>query len=141
MREIKFRAWDSDFGTMVYEFTKDGYIVDMQNGQLKVGSVDGNNDYFQLEVMQFTGLLDKNGKEIYEGDIIAWDFEYDFDYDGDMPIVKRSVGKAEIKDIFDAHRVNWAAQESKGCEVIGNIYENPELLEPDLSKEIKKVIK
>lgn len=61
MREIKFRAWDKENSEMTL-FTFD----DVSSGQV------GNNDQYisEMVVMQYTGLLDKNGKEIYEGDII-----------------------------------------------------------------------
>lgn len=114
------------------------YFVDElyfhEDGSFGVGFIymDGNMVSPDSEhvkgIMQYTGLKDKNGKEIYEGDIIAWDYEYDSDYDGDMPIVKRSTGKAEVKDIFDRWRIHEAATEGNGVEVIGNIYEKPELI-------------
>jgi uncharacterized phage protein (TIGR01671 family) len=69
MREIKFRAWDGNRMLKHVEFftTPQGWIWD--DNQCKVGVKD---------VMQFTGLLDKNGKEIYEGDIVETDHNVRF---------------------------------------------------------------
>jgi len=98
-REIKFRAWDSIreemyFGYDVYNPVPTGYT--------------------QLEVMQFTGLKDKNGKEIYEGDIVK-------------PL---SITGKNMVVLFNEGMFNIAAMMkfNYGFEVIGNKYENPELL-------------
>jgi len=70
----------------------------------------------------FTGLHDKNGKEIYEGDIVA----YNKDYGGDKTFeVEYKKGGFTIQNAL----IGVCKQES--LEVIGNIYENPELLEGD----------
>jgi uncharacterized phage protein (TIGR01671 family) len=72
-------------------------------------------------VMQFTGLLDKNGVEIYEGDIIRLEHWgpsiYKIDFDRGAFYIAKS-DREEVGDIKYAEK----------CEVIGNIYENPELL-------------
>ena len=135
MREIQFRAWDSKKNRM-YSAEQMG-IDELQlnpdgRGFFNASGITQRlSEYYPWIIpLQFTGLKDKNGKEIYEGDIVAWDYEYDADYDGDMPIVKRSTGKAKVKDIFDRWQINEAAREGRGVEVIGNIYENPELLTP-----------
>lgn len=103
-REIKFRIWDHFNGVMAYpaegrSFPK-GYIED---------------DAFILDQcvpLQFTGLHDKNGKEIYEGDVIEVT-------DGDDWINGTEI--VIIPDIYPIHH---------DCigEVIGNIYENGDLL-------------
>lgn len=122
-RGIRFRAWD---GKIMRYANKEQFVIRFDG---VIGSFNGETyDTVEWPIMQFTGRKDKNDVDIYEGDIIAWDYEYDADYDGDMPIVKRSTGKAPIKDIFDLYMIRRAAEEGKGCEVIGNIYQDPELL-------------
>jgi len=119
MREIKFRAWDTDIHKMVYEHSSG--ISDYSNwGILR---------YFD-EIMQYTGLKDKNGKEIYEGDIIECDkLEW---------YKKAFLSEAEIKEKPPYREVvEWDFESLSMREddyeyswtVIGNIYENPELLE------------
>ena len=74
------------------------------------------------ELMQFTGLKDKNGKEIYEGDIIGWK---------STRKVKKWTYREVVKDIREFY-ANMINERSDGAywhyEIIGNIYENPELL-------------
>ena len=124
-REIKFRAWDNDFGSMIYEFIE-GYIVSMDYGELKIGSHDGNKDYFELPVMQFTGLKDKNGKEIYEGDIIRPDngkYTYQIKY------VHAQFTTSVIEyDLRNTSYYLYTFLYHNKCEIIGNIYQNKELL-------------
>lgn len=102
-REIKFRAWIPNLGIMLDNITLYG------NG---------------LMLMQFTGLIDKNGKEIYEGDILI--------IETGKPMV---VGWSDKFVSFVLNREGWAFSHWFGescnpedCEVIGNIYDNPELL-------------
>lgn len=116
MREIKFRAWDKDEKEMLP-------LGDMiENGGVSyfIGENDLQPQYKSIVLMQFTGLKDKNGKEIYEGDIVNYLYSGDeklmvewYDYEWLLATKEKKI----ISD-FD-----W-----KECEVIGNIYENPELL-------------
>jgi len=103
MRLIKFRAWDEENKKMI--------------GPFKVGSE--LSEAWPPE-MQFTGLHDKNGREIYGGDIVRWN-------EWESECVSMNWYSCQDESIF-----GWIAGnkplDSK-CEVIGNIYENPELLE------------
>ena len=124
MREIKFRAWGRRQG-----FFMGGMILDIEEcrGQHECdycfGSYLNNPSY---EVMQYTGLKDKNGQEAYYDDIedlmncywqIIWDSTYA------VTMLKRISGEHSMKEI-----PGWNI--TKG-EVIGNIYENLELLKEE----------
>lgn len=124
-REIKFRAWD----------TREGRMFNVQTICPGIGATEddrwGDKGHYipdcRLELMQFTGLKDKNGKEIYEGDIVKRNNR-----------VKTATPDWSTKNYV----VNWDKVEAKymlndettwgmiyELEVIGNQYENPELLE------------
>ena len=127
-REIKFRVWDKK----VY---KSMFIVEgLGKTWVSFGVDDGEGGYLEqrkvedVELMQYTGLLDKNGKEIYEGDVLYKfgidDAPYEVKY-GVQPISHEWLGigfytehLGEMGNIFGGEEI----------EVIGNIYENPELL-------------
>ena len=105
-RKIKFRGWH----------TKEKYILE------DIDFLDRDD----FELMQFTGLYDKNGKEIYEGDIVS----------GVNGSINGIGMKFTMSIKWDDHRVGFNIPLFKNdynpthyYEVIGNIYENPELLE------------
>jgi len=108
MREIKFRAPDSITGQYVY-FTLN------QLGQTATCDMGLSLDLSKSE--QFTGLREKNGKEIYEGDIIKGDVILEVVFNSYSWAVK-------INSMY----YNFADCDLESCEVIGNIHENPELL-------------
>ncbi len=126
MREIKFRAWDKENKEMLEVQELD--YEDSYNGQPMVRTTM-YNDYFDTEdmiLMQYTGLKDKNGKEIYEGDIVELKAEngccnmlgkiiYD-NYDLAFELIDEEGNQEAL----------WYAEQE--LEVIGNIYDNPELL-------------
>jgi uncharacterized phage protein (TIGR01671 family) len=75
--------------------------------------------YHDSPLMQYTGIKDKNGVEIYEGDILKWNAkEWGCEFN---EVVEWDF------DLLNARKYDWA----EWCEVIGNIHENPELLEAD----------
>lgn len=137
--EIKFRAWDSKYNEMrkVFKLTFRG------------SKVVANEDDNLVEIMQYTGLKDKNGKEVYEGDILRY-----------KHIIYTDCSKTEIENIEEESFIEIIAYtkiasvvksysknikafgyniSSKEClmlelqsdeiEIVGNIFENPELLE------------
>jgi len=123
MREIKFRAWDTWESYSGQRLVKE--MVHFELGDMDEDYIIGAGTYLHKNVivMQFTGLRDKNGKEIYEGDILA------FDMKGVHPaqVVWRNGGFwVSVNDPGYEDRRIVPCPES--CEVIGNIYENPELL-------------
>lgn len=114
-REIKFRAWDKSSEYM-HSNVQSGVYEDPDEWT-EFSTVLGLE---RFEVMQYTGLKDKNGKEIFEGDIVQFDSFRDFTERYEIEYT--SYGEWGI----GVHRL---AMRFKACEVIGNIYENPELLE------------
>ncbi len=119
MREIKFRAWDKmekkwvNLTEWIIIFCFEGFHLEDAGGNEILGK--------DIELVEYTGLKDKNGKEIYEGDILR------------MQGSDSLVGSVTYdKGCFDFLE-KWI-----GCmhpvEVIGNIYENPELLKLEKEK-------
>lgn len=104
MREIKFRAWDEK--NKLYIFFDKTDILDGYGFEL----IDFSIPWSDWD--QFTGLHDKNGKEIYEGDILTW-----FDR-------KDQIWEVKWENIFSFS--SWHPVDK--CIVIGNIHENPELI-------------
>ena len=123
MREIKFRAWDKDRMVKGFELFED------------------NSAYRGAIPMQFTGLLDKNGKEIYEGDILQFSDKWEW-YRSDLFKFwlqgKTSEEKQqwieeqpyEVREVRipDCYEGFSKSDLESAWEVIGNIYKNPELI-------------
>lgn len=123
-REIKFRSWDKILKIMSYN------SVDAINFKGQILLNDGKfhdinkTDYI---LMQYTGVVDKNGKDIYEGDIVRiWANPRDYggykghNYTGVVEYEEFSLGFI----LSDGHGL----RDFEFIEIIGNIYENPELL-------------
>ncbi|MEI3390174.1 MAG: YopX family protein [Clostridia bacterium] len=148
MRDIKFRVWDKEYEKMTYFNDEDyeykpPFVFRLDQVLKKDSNYDDYEDFEyndvtdSVEVMQYTGLKDKNGKEIYEGDII--EFSYDmFVGNFDTFVAK---GKVVFKEgafyveIFENERTTkdeaylLYSINLDTIEVIGNIHDNPELLE------------
>jgi hypothetical protein len=131
MREIKFKAWDKVEKKMVC-VSNLSFWVDKsgQKSGLDIGvSYDDGDPIYggetEYQLMQHTGLKDKNGKEIYEGDLIRTD---GFSDGCSEPVVWRDcmfqIGEHGISPLYPR----------KDYEVIGNIYEMPEQLKQRGSK-------
>ena len=157
MREIKFRAWDGEKFTKEEFYVQDGkaWILDDDGGCDDPECCGGSSQYMSemntWEVEQFTGLVDKNGREIYEGDIVSgvvefpqlltWDNDENSSFKmGGVVIYDHSTFTIECKNtqkMCDPRRdgmVNYFYFISDDgavfteIEVVGNIYENPEFL-------------
>ena len=121
----KFRAWDKEFKEMVQV---DALVLDAQviKATYKNGNV-GKEDIKYYDLMQTTGLLDKNGKEIFEGDIV--------DYKGRKAIVNWHGSYASFiyrfVDELQERKSEWKPLYLAyyKFEVVGNVHENKELLE------------
>ena len=122
-REIKFRAWEEEL--------KKFYYFDLVTLSRKKWSL---GEWAKLPKQQYTGLKDKNGKEIYEGDILRHYNEF-----ASLGEPKEFVREVKWDTYYGAGwnfglsykdgEKRWSYPQPGDCEVIGNIYENPELLE------------
>lgn len=132
MKEIKFRAWDkerkyyiADSGVFINGIGSI-YVQDMHYGT--INKIDDNS----IELMQFAGLKDKNGKEIYAGDIVRNINRVDklrkvrfcnlsarFEF-----VTIKQYGENVLHGELEGLNIN----NSEWYEIIGNIYENPELI-------------
>lgn len=113
-REIKFRVWDIDKKKFIQGLT------------LRVDNMSESKKDWHI-LSQFTGLHDKNGKEIYEGDIVTITHNnvtakgtakviFSYEYSGGWVVTSNGIDRLNI------------GTRPKSFEIIGNIYENPELL-------------
>lgn len=119
-REIKFRIWDIENKEMLKVQELD-FEPTFYGGRIAIRP-DQHNDYFDTEdmiLMQYTGLDDKNGKEIYEGDIVKYE-----NMTGKIMFFNGSfiMSNFEETEEWELGVIN------EELEIMGNIYDNPELL-------------
>lgn len=147
---FKFRVWDKAIGEMSYDvcvgFINDGLKRDWVCADTTCGQIDyTDNRLKDIEIMQCTGLKDKNGNLIYEGDVIVIPNQYPFYDEGALNYI------GIVENIYNSwqyvyHCVNplkngiseginyllnecgFEENENSYFEIIGNIYENKELL-------------
>ena len=141
MREILFRGKRIDNGEWIY-----GFLSKSRNIEEKPALLKPCVDYEEKGVMvssivdpetvgQYTGLTDKNGNKIFEGDIIAYEDETPGQYEyHDSLFINRGVIRFDAGQFYFTNSIAATMDDLlyKGtldCEVIGNIHDNPELLE------------
>jgi uncharacterized phage protein (TIGR01671 family) len=139
MRAIKFRAWDKEnkemciINDLVFMFESENGVM---ASVIDTGASEPN-EYTRmimpehLELMQFTGLLDKDGREIYEGDILVFGKTEVHKGNGNFLVQWDNEWAQLTVERFPKEKFMTPDLRQKNCEhyeVIGNIYENPELL-------------
>ncbi len=147
MRKIKFRAWNKQnkkmiYSDQVYPRSKYKFEFDVFNefnfklmkmvDRYNVTDDEGNETYQEVfeavdaDIMQYTGIKDAEGKEIYEGDIVKIKFMSMFEDKHFIGVVKFYDGSFLV-DNEKLQKAHFLFRESDVLEVIGNVYETPEL--------------
>ncbi|OUB48141.1 YopX family protein [Bacillus thuringiensis] len=132
MEGIKFRVWDKvankwlDYEEIYFDQEGEVYLIEERTWAYQT-YMHKENITENVETVRFTGLKDKNGKEIYEGDILK--------YEESINNGLRDIEVTRIAEVSFGLGMFWGgygnnlAQVRREAKVIGNIYENPELLE------------
>ena len=144
MRNLKFRGKTENniwkYGSLLKDNPqKIYYIVDNEDGS--------GREVLEKTIGQYTGLKDKNGKEIYEGDIVefkdvgeeGYEYKEGFDFDNIAQVVYKN-GIYTLSNFGETDNSYYATNSTDeerleevlrngNCKVVGNIYDNPELLE------------
>ena len=141
MKEVKFRAWDSEANIMIYSDHRTRKLYDVyygfemnEKGELECRCEGDFSESHVLDggnldnIMQYTGLKDKKGVEIYEGDIVEYELfgrekRMTIEYDQESASFRYCIAD-EIKFTFDSGN-------NERMSVIGNIYEHKHLLKGD----------
>lgn len=146
MRTIKFRAWDNEGKKMCTSAYGTFHLVSLDLGETSSFHWT-NSEYpepkFDLEMMQYTGLKDSNGKEVFESDILSYVIYAEYSHTGTVKFGEYDYGEGADK----YYNVGWYVQRGVGStiplievlgknslesfsepKVIGNVHQNPELL-------------
>lgn len=132
MKNFKFRAWDKELKIMC-----DVLKIDFKNKTLFyhhwAHGVSTEVDLNEVEIMQSTGLKDISGTEIYEGDIVEFKYPYDKRIKTKGVIVRNDnkacfgISMKETTEQYELYRITA----ENYLTVIGDVYQNPELLEDE----------
>ncbi len=129
-REIKFRAYSKKFKRMFDVVSID---FELETVCLKIPDIMNYDiilcEFEEVDLMQYTGLKDKNGKEIYEGDIAKTTFCFPNQNEERIGLVYFDYTDLQWQLGEPCDWCSFSKEKFEECEVIGNIYENPELLE------------
>ena len=124
MREIKFRAWDKENEKMMKVSS-----LHLENKEISVKE-NGTFRLFRMQdLMQYTGLKDKNGKEIYEGEIVLIKLDETSTWHKTVVGFKKGAFIANLIDKEDYVYIFHHGFTGDDFEIIGNVYENKNLLE------------
>ena len=130
MREIKFKAWVKDrkeiFEIVLINYVskKVTYILERIGHPLNIRDGKFNDvEFNEIELMQYTGLKDEYGDEIYEGDIVTL---HNSRY---KVIFNMEQARFVLRDDKFEMEIPFTNNNNERMEIIGNIYENPELIE------------
>jgi len=116
MREIKFRCWD-----ILNKEMFNVEIMDFQKRKVYRDTVS-YREFNDVEFIQYTGLKDKNGKEIYEGDIVIL-------HNGKYKVIfNTEEARFVLRDDEFEMNIPFTNNNNERMEVLGNVYENPELI-------------
>lgn len=134
MRTIKFRAWDKKRNNMILHIREIDFALGKIKSEYDLDIVDGQNSgnhyrgFEHIELMQFTGLHDKNGVEIYEGDWCRAEFRGK----DEITVIQGQIIIDEFMWCIDCTGCVgdniFSINRPHNFEVIGNIYQNPNLI-------------